>query len=94
MIEDDEQLQQAYEALGDLYRALASYRAKILPVNPRNYAVIAQGPLEEIRKIQAEIDSYLGLTESPEAADRPTAIESADVARETPSTFVPGNKPR
>ena len=61
MIGTDTQLEQAYQALGDLYRALASYRSRILPVNPRTYALIAQGPLEEIRKIQSEIDSYLGL---------------------------------
>jgi hypothetical protein len=76
MIENDEQLQQAWEALGDLYRALASYRSKILPVNPRNYAIIAHGPLDEIRKLQAEVDEYLGLQE-------PAA--TADVLRETPS---------
>lgn len=38
MIETDEQLHQAWEVLGDLYQALASYRSKILPANPRNYA--------------------------------------------------------
>jgi hypothetical protein len=78
MIENDEQLQQASEALGDLYRALASYRSKILPANPRNYAIIAQGPLDEIRKIRAEIDEYLGLGE-------PTT--TTDVMRETPPDF-------
>ena len=76
MIENDEQLQQAWEALGDLYRAVASYRSKILPVNPRNYAVIAHGPLDEIRKLQAEVDEYLGLGE-------PAA--TADALRETPA---------
>jgi len=75
MIENDEQLRQASEAIGDLYQALASYRSRILPVNPRNYRVIAQGPLEEIRKIQADIDNYLGLRE-------PAMI--ADSLRETP----------
>ena len=63
MIETDEQLHQAWEALGDLYRALASYRSKILPANPRNYAIIVQGPQDQIRKIQAEINEYLGLRE-------------------------------
>ena len=77
MIENDEQLQQASEALGDLYRALASYRRKILPVNPRNYAIISQGPLDQIREIRAEIDEYLGLRES--------AI--SDVLRENPPDF-------
>jgi hypothetical protein len=76
MIENDEQLQQAWEALGDLYRAVASYRSRILPVNPRNYAVIAQGPQDEIRKLQAEIDDYLGLRE-------PAA--TAGALRESPS---------
>jgi hypothetical protein len=77
MIQNDEQLRQASEALGDLYRALASYRRKILPVNPRNYAVISQGPLDEIRKIQAEIDEYLGLQQPA----------SSDVLREAPPDF-------
>ena len=76
MIENDEQLHQASEALGDLYRALASYRAKILPANPRNYALIAQGPLDEIRKLRAEIDVYLGLHEKDGAVH---------ALRETPS---------
>jgi hypothetical protein len=69
VIENDEELQQAWEALGDLYRAVASYRSRILPVNPRNYAVIAQGPLDEIRKLQAEVDEYLGLREVAATAD-------------------------
>ena len=76
MIENDEQLQQAWEALGGLYRALASYRSRILPAHPRDYAIIAQGPLAEIRKLQAEVDEYLGLRE-------PAA--TADAQRETPS---------
>ena len=76
MIENDEQLQQTWAALGDLYRALASYRSKILPANPRNYAIIAQGPLAEIRKLQPEVDEYLGLRE-------PAA--TADALRKTPS---------
>jgi len=75
MIENDEQLRQASEAIGDLYQALASYRCKILPVNPRNYRMIAQGPLDEIRKIQADIDSYLGLHGT---------VMTADTLHETP----------
>ncbi len=89
MIENDAQLQQAYEALGDLYRALASYRAKILPANPRNYSVISQGPLEEIRKIQAEIDAYLGWreTETIVAASDSEAANRADALREVPPAY-------
>ncbi len=93
MIENDAQLQQAYEALGDLYRALAWDRATILPINPRNYAVIAQGPLEEIRKIQAEIDAYLGLKEPSGTPSESTTSEQADVLREAPSASHEGQKP-
>ena len=82
MIETDEQLYQDWEALGDLYRALASYRSKILPANPRNYAIISQGPQDQIRRIQAEIDQYLGLREQ--------AAAEANALRETPSGFGQG----
>lgn len=74
MITNDEQLQQAYEALGDLYRALASYRAKILPVNPANYTLIAEGPLEEIRKLQLDINAYLGLPDLIKASQEPLIL--------------------
>jgi hypothetical protein len=75
MINNDQQLRQASEAISDLYQALASYRARILPVNPRTYRLIAQGPLDEIRKIQEDIDSYLGLQET---------VMTAETLHETP----------
>jgi hypothetical protein len=84
MIENGDQLRQAYEALGDLYRALASYRERILPANPRNYALIAQGPLEEVRRIQGEIDAYLGLREPAFPASESAAGAPASALRETP----------
>ena len=61
MIQSDAQLQQACDALADLYRVLGSYRSRILPQNARNYAMMAQGPLEQIRRIQGEIEEYLRL---------------------------------
>ena len=93
MIENDEQLQQAYEALGDLYQVLASYRARVLPMNARNYAVIAQGPLEEIRKIQGEIDAYLGLQEPLAAVGEELASGQADTLRESPPRFAASDDP-
>jgi hypothetical protein len=61
MISNDEELRATHEALGNLYRALASLRQTVLPLNPRQYAVLAEGPLDEIRKLQSEIGAYLGL---------------------------------
>ena len=63
MIEDTDQLQQALEQMGRMQRILDSYRADILPKNPRNFGVFAEGPLDEIRKLQAEISEYLSRLE-------------------------------
>jgi ABC-type enterochelin transport system substrate-binding protein len=63
MIENTAQLQQALEQMGRMQRILDSYRTDILPKNPRNFAVFAEGPLDEIRKLQAEISEYLSQME-------------------------------
>jgi hypothetical protein len=60
------------------YRALASLRQTVLPTNPRQYALLAEGPLDEIRKLQSEIDAYLSQVE--EEAE----FRTATALRETP----------
>ena len=67
MIENIEQLQQAIEQMGRMQRILESYRADILPQNPRNFAVFAEGPLDEIHKLQAEIAAYVERLEQVDA---------------------------
>ena len=59
MIENTEQLEQAIEQMGRMQRILESYQADILPRNPRNFAVFAEGLLDEIRKLLGEIAEYL-----------------------------------
>ncbi len=68
MIQTDAQLQQAIEQIGCLYQGLDSLRSDILPKNPRNFAILAEGPLDEIHKLQAEIDDYVSQLESVSAA--------------------------
>ncbi len=68
MIETTDQLYQAIEQMGRMQRILESYRADILPQNPRNFALFAEGPLDEIRKLQAEIDDYVRRLEEPSPA--------------------------
>ena len=63
MIENNEQLEQAIEQMGRMQRILESYRVDILPKNPRNFALFAEGPLDEIRKLQAELDQYISRLE-------------------------------
>lgn len=59
MIESTDQLYLAIEQMGRMQRILKSYRADLLPKNPKNFAVFAEGPLDEIRNLQAEIAAYV-----------------------------------
>ena len=67
MIENIAQLQQALEQMGRMQRILDSYRTDLLPKNPRNFAVLAEGPLDEIRKLQEQISEYLSRLEQAPA---------------------------
>ena len=68
MIETTEELCQAIEQMGRMQRVLESYRTDILPKNPRNFAIFAEGPLDEIRKLQAEIADYVNRLEGVEGS--------------------------
>ena len=68
MIETTEELYQAIEQMGRMQRVLESYRTDILPKNPRNFAIFAEGPLDEIRKLQAEIADYVNRLEGVEGS--------------------------
>jgi hypothetical protein len=61
MITNEEELNQALEALGLMYRAMASLRKDMLARNRKWFNLMAEGPVDEIRKIQAEIDAYTGM---------------------------------
>ena len=57
MIETAEQLYQAIEQMGRMQRVLESYRHEILTQNPRNFAMLAEGPLEQLRQLQSPLPS-------------------------------------
>lgn len=67
MIESDAELAQSLEQMERMYRALAHLRAEIAPLNYPNFELLAEGPIDEIRKLRSEIDAYLGIRE-PAAA--------------------------
>lgn len=60
MIQDGGQLQQSIEQLDRMYRALAEVHARVRPHDPTRYSLMAEGPLDEIHRLQADIESYLG----------------------------------
>ena len=49
-------LSQTVEQLGRMSEALAALRREHLPAQPRTFAILAEGPLEEIRRLQLEIE--------------------------------------
>jgi hypothetical protein len=59
MIETSDQLQQAIEQMGRMQRILEAYRTDVLPQNPRNFVVFAEGPLEEIGRLRTEMGEYV-----------------------------------
>ncbi len=68
MIQNEAQLQQALEQIENLCRAVQSLRAELFPKNPRNFAILAEGPLDELRKLQALVDDYVARLEEVGAA--------------------------
>lgn len=67
MMNTDAQLRQALEQIQGLYRALDSLRIAIFPKHPKNFALLAEGPVDEIHKLQADIDAYLNRLEAVDA---------------------------
>ena len=68
MIQNEAQLKQAVEQIQNLCRALDSLRVDVFAKNPRNFAILAEGPVDEIRKLQMAIDDYVTRLEAVEAA--------------------------
>jgi hypothetical protein len=60
MISNNEGLAQALEAMGYMYRALVSLRKEVLPRSRQWFALMAEGPVDEIRKLEEQINEYSG----------------------------------
>jgi hypothetical protein len=56
MNETEANLNQAVEQLELMNEALGALRRELLPGQPKKFAILAEGPLEEIRRLQSEID--------------------------------------
>lgn len=60
MSQTTERLAQSIEMLELMNDALRHLRTEVLPKNPRMFALLAEGPLEEMRRLQAEIEQLTG----------------------------------
>jgi hypothetical protein len=62
-------LTQTVEQLERLSEALAALRRELLPGQPRKFAILAEGPLEDLRRLQTEIEQLTTeLATAPAAA--------------------------
>ena len=49
-------LTQTVEQLERMNEALAALRRELLPGQPKKFAILAEGPLEEMRRLQEEVE--------------------------------------
>ena len=61
-------LEQTVEQLERMNTALSALRRELLPRQPRKFAILAEGPLEEIRRLRDEIEHLTGTLTGAEAA--------------------------
>ena len=63
-------LSQTVEQLELMNEALGALRRELLPGQPKKFAILAEGPLEEIRRLQGEIEQLTAeiAAESPATA--------------------------
>lgn len=66
MITSDAELGQAMEVMERMYRALAALRRDVYPINPRQFALLAEGPQDELERLQEQIDAYTGRSDLAE----------------------------
>jgi hypothetical protein len=82
MITNEEQLQQTLEQMERMLRVLFLLRANVLPKSRQQFAIMAEGPLEQIRRLEQEISAYVDEALAP--LEREMAeVDEAAVVRPT-----------
>ena len=62
-------LTQTVEQLERMNETLAALRRELLPGQPKRFAILAESPLEEMRRLQAEVESLTAqITAAPAGA--------------------------
>ena len=74
MIRNDEELAVQQKLLGIVEEIVEAWRKQLLPHNPRNFALYAEGAIEQANIHRAEIDEYLARKNAkvPEPTSTPT----------------------
>jgi hypothetical protein len=78
MIKSDADLEVNLESIARFYRVIARLRRDIAPLNYRNFEIMAEGPIEQIRRLRQEIDEYLGIQATSAVPEERSAALGAD----------------
>jgi hypothetical protein len=65
MIDNDDQLEVVRKQLATVEAALIALRRRMLPQHEGQYRIFAEGYIEQILELRAEMDQYLGITTAP-----------------------------
>jgi hypothetical protein len=84
MIQTDEQWARTREAIFHLERALKALDRDRVNLHPDRYRLMAEPILDDIYRLRAEIDQYIGLTAALEAGARPLPAEELAEAAPLP----------
>lgn len=68
MSKETERLAQTIEMLELMNDALRHLREEVLPKNPRMFALMAEGPLDEMRRLQLQIEKLTAELAAPATA--------------------------
>lgn len=85
MISNDQELESSLQAIGDMYRAMASLRRDVLPKSRQWFNLMAEGPYDEIRKIQKDIEAYCGMNDVDFPDEDPLESEGSEAPAEPSS---------
>lgn len=61
VISNDVEFKQTIAQMDRMYRILAELKSRLSSAHPSQYHVMTEGSIDEIRRMQAEIDAYLGV---------------------------------
>ena len=62
MIENDEQLRRTREGINELEAGLAALKRDVLPLNAKQFALMADPVVEYIRDLRKLVEDYVGYT--------------------------------
>jgi hypothetical protein len=79
MIQDDEELAIVQKQLSIVEGIVDSWRRDLLPHNPKNFEIYAEGAVEEAEKLRRQIDDYLARKNArlPDSAAMPAPSDQS-----------------